>query len=98
MASGDSSNLVQDFEDAFQKSLAALTEEEDINEKDGESVQKNIEEKVGCIIPFPQFALRALCAGVPLYRPGPPAGDFLPAEAVHDLQPQAGDDSARGHN
>ena len=46
MASGENGNLVQEFEEAFQKSVSALTEEDDLNEKDQESVQKNIEEKV----------------------------------------------------
>ena len=46
MASGDNGNLVQEFEEAFQKSVSALTEEDDLNEKDQESVQKNIEEKI----------------------------------------------------
>jgi len=46
MASGDNGNLVQEFEEAFQRSVSALTEEDDLNEKDQESVHKNIEEKV----------------------------------------------------
>ena len=44
--SNDNGNLVQEFEEAFQKSVSALTEEDDLNNKDQESVQRNIEEKI----------------------------------------------------
>lgn len=47
MASGgDNGNLVQDFEEAFQKCISALTEEDDLNERDAESEGKNIEQKI----------------------------------------------------
>ena len=36
MANGDSSNLVQEFEEAFQKCLTSLTEEDDLYHKDPE--------------------------------------------------------------
>lgn len=46
MASGDSGNLVQEFEEAFQRCISSLTEEDDLNEKDSDSNKKNIEEKI----------------------------------------------------
>ena len=62
MATGESSNLVQEFEEAFQKCLTSLTEEDDLYHKDPEvkfyskvslknifplqSVQKDIDDKV----------------------------------------------------
>ena len=36
MASGENSNLVQEFEEAFQKCLTSLTEEDDLYHKDPE--------------------------------------------------------------
>ena len=36
MANGDNSNLVQEFEEAFQKCLTSLTEEDDLYHKDSE--------------------------------------------------------------
>ena len=43
---GDNSNLVQEFEESFQKCLTALTEEDDLYSKDPEDVNKDIEEKM----------------------------------------------------
>ena len=40
MANSDSSNLVQEFEEAFQKCLTSLTEEDDLYHKDSEVPKK----------------------------------------------------------
>ena len=45
MSSNDN-NLVQKFEESFQKCLISLTEEDDLYSKDPEDVNKNIDEKI----------------------------------------------------
>merc|ERR1719397_1668843 len=46
MASSENGNLVQEFEEAFQMSLSALTEEDDLCTKDSETVHQDIEDKI----------------------------------------------------
>ena len=46
MASKETRDLVQEFEDAFKRTLSAVTEKDDLNEKDQGSLMKNTEEKV----------------------------------------------------
>merc|ERR1719384_240224 len=42
----ENGNLVQEFEEAFKMSLSALTEEDDLCEKDSETVHQDIEDKI----------------------------------------------------
>ena len=46
MDSKESRDLVREFEEAFEKTLSSVTENDDLNEKDPGSLQKNVEEKV----------------------------------------------------
>lgn len=45
-AGGDGGNLVQDFEGAFQRCVSALTEEDDLNGRDRESDERNLEDNL----------------------------------------------------
>ena len=46
MASNDNGSLVQEFEESFQKCLTALTEEDDLYNRDPEDINKDIDEKI----------------------------------------------------
>ncbi|XP_023341034.1 mediator of RNA polymerase II transcription subunit 28-like [Eurytemora carolleeae] len=46
MSLGENANLVQEFEESFQKSIAALTEDDDLMGKDQETINNTIEDKV----------------------------------------------------
>ena len=46
MASNDNGNLVQEFEESFQKCLTSLTEEDDLFNRDPDDVNKDIDEKI----------------------------------------------------
>ena len=97
MASSDNSNLVQELEESFKKCLTALTEEDDLYSRDPEDVNKDIDEKISQVgqifLRFPTVYTNIF----PVHGRGAAAGDFLPAEEVHDLQPQARDDPEGGH-
>ena len=97
MASSDNSNLVQELEESFKKCLTALTEEDDLYSRDPEDVNKDIDEKISQVgqifLQFPTVYTNIF----PVHGRGAAAGDFLPAEEVHDLQPQARDDPEGGH-
>ena len=98
MASNDNSNLVQELEESFKKCLTALTEEDDLYSRDPEDVNKDIDEKISQVLGQIFFATTyCLHEYFPVHGRGAAAGDFLPAEEVHDLQPQARDDPEGGH-
>ena len=46
MASNDNGNLVQEFEESFQKCLTSLTEEDDLFNRDPDDINKDIDEKI----------------------------------------------------
>ncbi len=43
---GGANNLVQDFEESFQRCIAALTEEDDLMDRQPDHIQKQVEENV----------------------------------------------------
>ena len=97
MASNDNSNLVQELEESFKKCLTALTEEDDLYSRDPEDVNKDIDEKISQVGQLFFTTTYCLHEYFPVHGRGAAAGDFLPAEEVHDLQPQARDDPEGGH-
>ena len=46
MASNDNGNLVQEFEESFQKCLTSLTEEDDLFNRDPDDINNDIDEKI----------------------------------------------------